>query len=90
MLLSTILLVGLLTTPEKHIPDPPKNGRCPVLKNPVGDRNQTVTVRGKRYYICCAECEEELKRNPDKYLNADGTLKRSPSGTDGYQVRDHY
>lgn len=90
MLLPAIILVGLMTSPTERIPDPPKNGRCPVLKNPVGDRNQTATVRGKRYYTCCAECEEELKRNPDKYLNADGSVKRSPSGTDGYKIRDRY
>lgn len=45
---------------------------CPVMKESfkVTDRTKAVTVKGKKYYICCAQCEAELKKNPDKYLAA--------------------
>jgi len=54
---------------------PATNGRCPVLGNPVADRNQVVTVRERDYRICCAECGQELSTNPDKFLTMDGTPK---------------
>ncbi len=43
---------------------------CPVMKTvfKVTDKSLFVTVKGKKYYVCCEMCPEELKKNPDKYL----------------------
>lgn len=43
---------------------------CPVMKNSfkVTDKSLFVTIKGKKYYVCCSMCPAELKKNPDKYL----------------------
>jgi YHS domain-containing protein len=32
--------------------------------------------KGETYYFCCAECEKEFKKDPEKYLN-----KKEPKST---------
>lgn len=90
MLLSTMILAGLLTSPAPAAAKPATNGRCPVLANPVGDRNQTVEVRGRKYRICCDDCGAELSKNPEKFLLEDGTPRNAAKGSSGGSVRDHY
>ena len=43
---------------------------CPVQGTvfKVTDKSLFVTVKGKKYYVCCNMCPDELKNNPDKYL----------------------
>jgi YHS domain-containing protein len=44
---------------------------CPVMhKNivEVNDKSLYVEVKGKKYYVCCSMCVNELKKDPDKYL----------------------
>ncbi len=43
---------------------------CPVSKEALGgmDTPIKVTVAGRDVFICCQGCEEELRKNPDKYL----------------------
>ena len=43
------------------------NATCPVMNNPV-NRDLYVDHNGKRIYVCCAMCVNEVKKNPDKYL----------------------
>jgi YHS domain-containing protein len=41
--------------------------KCPVLG---GDINKQVYAdyKGKRIYFCCAGCDQEFEKNPEKYL----------------------
>lgn len=40
---------------------------CPVLGGNV-DRNIYVDYKGQRIYFCCTGCDQEFKKNPEKYL----------------------
>ena len=40
---------------------------CPVLGGNV-DKNIYVDYKGQRIYFCCKGCDEEFKKNPEKYL----------------------
>lgn len=43
---------------------------CPVTDAKLGSMGtpMAVEVKGKRVFLCCEGCEEEIKDNPDKYL----------------------
>jgi YHS domain-containing protein len=41
--------------------------KCPVLGGNI-DKNNYVDYKGYRIYFCCKGCDEEFKKNPDKYL----------------------
>jgi YHS domain-containing protein len=43
---------------------------CPVSGQPLGsmDKPVKVTVKGQTVFLCCPGCEEDLKKDPDKYL----------------------
>jgi len=43
---------------------------CPVSGGPLGSMGKPVkiTVKGKTVFLCCAGCEPEIKKDPDKYL----------------------
>jgi YHS domain-containing protein len=43
------------------------NTKCPVMGGPVSGTT-FIVCEGKRYGTCCAGCEAEFKKNPDKYL----------------------
>lgn len=59
----------------------PTNTICPVLGNAVTPgKSPIVTVRGRQYYICCPGCDAKLIKNPDKYLEKDGTPKNAKKG----------
>lgn len=99
MLYSAILTITLLTAPDANGPKPASNTRCPVLGNPVSEKSQVVTVRGRSYRICCAECGPQLRAGANKFLAPDGTPKnagkpgpagdspRAPKAGDGH---DHH
>ena len=57
---------------------------CPVLGGNV-DRNIFVDYKGQRIYFCCKGCDEEFKKNPDKYLEKMKSLgfvpEKSPAAT---------
>jgi len=40
---------------------------CPVLGGNI-DKNIYVDYQGQRIYFCCKGCDDEFKKNPDKYL----------------------
>jgi YHS domain-containing protein len=56
-------------------PKPAENTICPVMKQKVSEKSKTVTVKGREYRICCPPCGEKMEKEPDKYLNPDGSLK---------------
>ena len=90
MLNSSALALSLLVATWATPPKPATNGRCPVLGNPVADRNQAVTVQGRRSYICCDDCAQKLAADPGRYLEPDGTPKNARQTTPGEKLRDSY
>ena len=45
-------------------------GICPVGGGKLGSMGKpyAVEVKGRKVFLCCQGCEEELRSNPDKYL----------------------
>jgi YHS domain-containing protein len=56
--------------------------KCPVLGGNV-DKNVYADYKGYRIYFCCKGCDEQFKKNPEKYLEklkAEGvTLEKTPA-----------
>ena len=40
---------------------------CPVLGGNI-DKNVYADYQGKRFYFCCKGCDDEFKKDPEKYL----------------------
>ena len=61
------ILIQSYTSPEAKVGDTVK---CPVMgtKFKVNKNSLNVTVKGKKYYLCCQMCTDPLKKDPDKYL----------------------
>ena len=57
--------------------------KCPVLGGNI-DKNIYADYKGHRYYFCCKGCDEEFKKNPEKYVEkmkaAGITPEKSPAG----------
>jgi YHS domain-containing protein len=61
---------------------------CPVMGEPI-DTSMYVDYKDKRIYVCCSNCIEKVKNNPEKYIKklermgqsvetiGDGTRKES-------------
>ena len=43
------------------------NTVCPVSGDKVSGKH-FVEYQGKRYGLCCAHCEREFKKDPEKYI----------------------
>jgi YHS domain-containing protein len=41
--------------------------KCPVLGGNI-DKSTYVDYKGQRVYFCCKGCDDEFKKNPEKYL----------------------
>lgn len=43
---------------------------CPVSGEPLGSMGKPfkVTVKGQTFFLCCDGCQDDLKKDPDKYL----------------------
>jgi YHS domain-containing protein len=67
----------------KPAPQATTQTKCPVL---AGDINKEVFAdyKGKRIYFCCAGCDAQFKKDPEKYmkkLKEEGvTLEPAPAG----------
>ena len=57
--------------------------KCPVLGGDI-DKQVYADYQGKRIYFCCSGCDEEFKKDPEKYmkkLQEQGvTLEPAPAG----------
>ena len=40
---------------------------CPVMGEPI-DTAEYVDYKDKRIYVCCSNCIEKVKKNPEKYI----------------------
>lgn len=51
--------------------DPAGKGKpqtiCPVMGGKI-DKKVYADYQGKRVYFCCADCREEFKKDPEKYI----------------------
>ncbi len=77
MLSATLLTLAILATPAAKKPAPATNTKCPVTGEAVTAKSQVVVVRGHAYRICCPGCDAKLEKNPDQYLEKDGTPKNA-------------
>ena len=71
-----LLALSILAAPAAK-PVPATNTTCPVLGGKVSASSKTVVVRGREYRLCCAGCDTDLLKHPDKYLEKDGTPKNA-------------
>ncbi len=76
-MLAPLLSLALLAAPNAK-PAPASNTKCPVTGEAVTGKSQTVVVRGHAYRICCPGCDAQLLKDPDKYLEQDGTPRNAP------------
>jgi hypothetical protein len=55
---------------------------CPVSDSPLGSMGVPckVALKGRTVFLCCDGCEEELKKNADKYLAKLDRLTEKTSG----------
>ncbi len=74
-MLAPLLALTILATPAAK---PPTNTVCPVLGGKVTPgKSPKVAVRGQEYYLCCPGCDAKLLKDPDKYLEKNGTPKNA-------------
>jgi len=73
-MLNLLLSLAMTASPQAK---PATNTKCPVLGGKVTEKSKTVAVRGQEYRICCGGCDTTLLKNPDKYLEKDGTPKNA-------------
>jgi YHS domain-containing protein len=75
-MLAPLFALIVLAAPAAK-PIPATNTTCPVLGGKVTEKSKLVTVRGREYRICCPGCDTTLLKDPDKYLQKDGTPKNA-------------
>jgi YHS domain-containing protein len=73
-MLNLLLTLAVAASPQAK---PATNTKCPVLGGKVTGTSKTVAVRGQEYRLCCAGCDATLLKNPDKYLEKDGTPRNA-------------
>ena len=73
MLRAALISLAVLAAPAAEPAKPATNTKDPVCKMPVTAKSMTVTVRGQDYRVCSKECGAALQKDPDKYLEKDGT-----------------
>jgi hypothetical protein len=75
-----IVITTVLATAPASAPvaKPPTNTICPVLGRSVDERSRIAVVHGQAYRVSTEGCSELLIKNPYRYLNLDGSIKRRP------------
>ena len=41
---------------------------CPVLDEPIKNKDVYVDYNGQRVYLCCAGCKSAFSKDPEKYI----------------------
>jgi YHS domain-containing protein len=61
---------GLLELSAEDRATAQKQRICPVSGEVLGSMGKPVkvTVKGQTVFLCCSGCEEDIKKDPDKYL----------------------
>ena len=73
-MLAPLLSLLILAAPAAK---PATNTICPVLGGTVSEKSKTVVVRDREYRICCGGCDTKMLKDPDKYLQKDGTPRNA-------------
>ena len=72
-----LLFVAALVAAPQDAPKPATNTTCPVTGEKItAKKPATVVVKGQTYNLCCGNCTAAIQKDPDKYLNPDGSLKK--------------
>jgi YHS domain-containing protein len=50
---------------------------CPVMGGEI-DKTKFVDYNGKRIYVCCPGCLDELRKNPEKYVKKLAKMGQEP------------
>ena len=74
------ICLTIVTAFAQEEPRPPENTVCPVMGQKVNEKSSTVVINGRTYRICCAPCGGKLEKDPDKYLDPDGSVKKEKKG----------
>ena len=75
MLRAALLSLAVLAAPAAEKAKPATNLKDPVCKMTVDAKALTVAVRGREYRVCSKECGAALQKDPDKFLEKDGSVK---------------
>jgi YHS domain-containing protein len=75
MLRAALISLAVLAAPAAEQVKPATNTKDPVCKMPVTAKSMTVVVRGREYRVCNNHCGEALQKDPDKFLEKDGSVK---------------
>lgn len=72
---AALLSLVILAAPAAEKAKPATNLKDPVCKMSVDAKAATVAVRGREYRVCSKSCGASLQKDPDKYLEKDGSVK---------------
>ena len=75
MVSAALLSLAVLAAPAAEQARPATNTKDPVCRMPVTAKSMTVAVRGREYRVCSKHCADALQKDPDKYLEKDGSVK---------------
>lgn len=67
LLIFTAVLALFLAGPVLAADAPKPQTTCPVLGGNV-NKEIYADYKGQRVYFCCKGCDEEFKKDPEKYL----------------------
>ncbi len=63
-----ILMLGITAFAVETKPEPKKQTNCPVMQRQPIDKSLYIDVQGKRVYVCCKGCINQIKADPDGYI----------------------
>ena len=58
------LLLAFAAFAAETKPEPKKQTHCPVMVRQPIDKNLYIDVQGKRVYVCCKGCRNQIKAEP--------------------------
>ena len=72
---TALLTLAVLAAPAADKAKPATNTIDPICRMTVDAKASTVAVRGQDYRVCSKHCANTLQKDPDKYLEKDGSVK---------------
>jgi YHS domain-containing protein len=67
-LTAALLALSFSSTADEKKAEPKKQTHCPVMQRYPVDHTLYIDIKGKRIYVCCKGCINQIKANPDKYI----------------------
>ena len=67
LVLVTLVLAIFLASPVLAAAPAKPQTTCPVLGGNIS-KNIYADYKGQRVYFCCKGCDDEFKKDPEKYL----------------------